>query len=175
MGSSMRPVGACTVRYRHGLWSPGNSRALFVWGDGAQVRLSASLPGWLQQDEGGWGSVRMGSGPRPGSWSVSFKWNRVWSGLVLLLHTSNHLSSMLKGEIWCLFQSVYLLSKPLCCAWGPPVVKPWEAKSFLLTKRIVLQNEKLFCREMSPGEWGEETIKNYNVNAVSFSLIWGSY
>ena len=56
------------------------------------------------------------------------------------------------------------------------MVKPWEAKSFLLTKRIVLQNEKkLFCREMSPGELGEETIKNYNVNAVSFSLIWGSY
>ena len=128
-------------------------------------------------DEGGWGSVRRGSGPRPGSCSVSFKWNNqsvAWPSLAAP-HLLSPFIHILLDEMWCLFQAVYLLPKPLCCAWGPPVVKPWEAKSFLLTKRIVLQNEKLFCREMSPGEWGEETIKNYNVNAVSFSLIWGSY
>lgn len=119
--------------------------------------------------------MRRGSGPRPGSCSVSFKWNNqsvAWPSLAAP-HLLSPFIHVLLDEMWCLFQAVYLLPKPLCCAWGPPLVKPWEAKSFLLTKRIVLQNEKLFCREMSPGEWGGEDSKKLQCECSEFQSYLG--
>lgn len=102
----------CGVQAALGLWSPGNSRALFVlgrWCTGAPECLTA----WL---------AAAGLGMRELGLSESALRSRArqlvcvaWPSLAAPHHLSPFIHVLL-DEIWCLFQAVYLLSKPLCCA-----------------------------------------------------------